>query len=89
MPESPESGVEAFEGWCEELAARKARNAVPGEPAAPLVNALLVKSSQLVDVFLQANPEHAASRSQLETFAKEYEPGLEVDIDRWHAVTKA
>lgn len=85
MPESPESGVEAFEAWCEELAARKARNAVPGEPAAPMVNALLVKSSDLVDVFLKANPAYAASRDQLEAFAKDYAPGLEVDVDRWHS----
>ncbi len=87
VPESPESGVEAFEAWCEELAARKARNAVPGEPAAPMVNAVLVTSAELVDVFLKGNPEYAGSRNHLEAFAKDFEPGLDVDIERWHSVS--
>ncbi len=85
MPESNNSGAEAFGAWCEELAARKSRNAVPGEPAAPMVNAILVSTGDLIDAFQAAHPEHASSRAELEAFATDYGAGLEVDKGLWKA----
>ncbi len=87
MPNTDENAVEAFENWCEKLAARKARNAVPGEPAPPLVNAVLVSGLQLIDAFQIAHPEYADSRGDLEAIVKDYGPGLEVDKERWNSLT--
>ena len=85
MADSEGSSVEAFGEWCEGLAARKARNAVPGEPAPPLVNAQHVSTSELIDAFQKAHPRFESSRNDLEAFAKEYGPGLEVDKERWNS----
>lgn len=89
MPDSGEAAVEAFEAWCEDLAAKKARNAVPGEPAAPLVNATMIPTDQLVDAFQRSHPEFAEARSVLATFAEGIAPGLEVDKSRWEAIVGA
>lgn len=86
MSDSIENAVEAFEEWCEGLAAPKARNAVPGEPAPPSVNGVLVSTVDLVRAFENSHPEHGQSREELESFALGFEPGLEVDRDRWKAI---
>lgn len=86
MSSSNEGGVEAFSTWCEGLVARKARNAVPGEPAAPSVNGLHVSSVELLEAFLKAHPEFEGARKTLEAFVKDYGPGLEVDKECWNTV---
>lgn len=86
MPDSGEAAVEAFEAWCEDIAAKKARNAVPGEPAPPLVNATMIPTDELVNAFQKAHPEFAEARNALDTFAEGIAPGLEVDKSRWEAI---
>jgi len=89
LSDSDKSGVEAFGTWCEGLAASKARNAVPGEPAPPLVNAVTVPIEELIDAFQKAHPEFGHSRSDLEAFANDYGHGLEVNKERWDSLTNS
>jgi hypothetical protein len=85
MSESKSGAVEAFEVWCEELAAKKARNAVPGEPAPPMVNAVLVSGSDLAKVYCKTHPEHQDALPEIKAFADTLGSGLEVDRAAWTA----
>jgi len=75
--------VEAFEAWCEELVAKKARNAVPGEPAPPLVNAVLVSGEDLARTYCNTHPEHKDALPEILAFAETFGSGLEVDHSAW------
>jgi hypothetical protein len=89
LTNSDEGSVEAFSAWCQDLAARKARNAVPGEPAAPSLNGIHVSSADLLEAFQKAHPKFDGDREALEAFVQNYGPGLEVDKERWDSVLNA
>ena len=79
--------VEAFEAWCEELVAKKARNAVPGEPAPPLVNAVLVSGEDLASAYCTVHPEHKGAIADIQAFADTFGSGLEVDKGAWESLS--
>jgi hypothetical protein len=88
MSEDKSGAVEAFEAWCEELAAKKARNAVPGEPAPPMLNAVLVSGDDLAKAYCATHPEQKDALPEIEAFAKTLGSGLEVDKAAWAALAR-
>lgn len=81
--------IEHFQAWCEELAAPKARNAVPGEPAPPHVNAVFVSARDLVNAYVRLHPDCRNERDALADAAEGLGGGIDCDRSRWESADSA